>query len=155
MTSFARRALKGKLVTGRSLEGYLGTQRARAHSHTWTLENSKHWDTQRTVRHSRHLVAWALRNLGFQELEHSGTQSTRATFFSRITIHQTFSIIAQIEAGNNTNFKTKSDKYYIFCVNTIKSPKIFTIIEPSHFINESTHWRQQTFDDEKIKNNLF
>ena len=35
-------------------------------------------------------------------------------------------ILAQIKIGNNSNnLKTKSDKFYVFCINTIKAPKNF------------------------------
>ena len=38
-------------------------------------------------------------------------------------------LLAQMKAGNNSNvLKTKSDKYYVFCINTIKSLKKFTAI---------------------------
>ena len=38
-------------------------------------------------------------------------------------------LLAQIKARKNSyKFKNKLDKYYIFCINTKKSPKKFTTI---------------------------
>ena len=38
-------------------------------------------------------------------------------------------LLAQIKAKNNScKLKTNSDKYCIFCIDTVKSPKYFTTI---------------------------
>ena len=49
---------------------------------------------------------------------------TRNKLLSRLQI-----LLAQIKVGNNSNkSKMKSKKYYIFCINIIKSVKKFTTI---------------------------
>ena len=50
---------------------------------------------------------------------------TPSKLLSRLSI-----LLTKIKDGNISNKlkKIKSDKYYIFCVNTIKSPKKFTTI---------------------------
>ena len=45
-------------------------------------------------------------------------------------INQNISIISTNKAGNNLyKLKMNSDKYYIFCISVIKSPKPFIIIQ--------------------------
>ena len=53
-------------------------------------------------------------------------------------------LLAQIKAGNNSHklkkkTKKKTDKYCIFCINTIKSPKKITTIQSSHYKNGSAY----------------
>ena len=62
-----------------------------------------------------------------QKREKTGTRLkilTPSKLLTRLPI-----LVAQIKAGNNLNkLRNESDKYCIFCINTVKSPKKFTTI---------------------------
>ena len=65
--------------------------------------------------------------------------STPNRFLTRLPV-----LLAQMKAGNNShklkkNPKKPPDKYCIFCINTIKSPKKITTIQSIHYKNGSAY----------------
>ena len=68
-------------------------------------------------------------------------------------------LLAQIKSEKNSyGLKTKLDKYYIFCTNTVvlhQITKSFTIIESSHYNNGSAYWRGRTCNNNIAKDYSF